>query len=460
MDAWRAYDQRPALKLSTWSTWDFHPNVTVIAVVQQRVRTGDFLLSRREPFTCQAVHGHEAAEQYREWAEEEKNRRKAAVRWAASSSGQPLICLLPTAVTVHSILSLLDFDALMQLRVVSRTFKTLTEQAAVAWLNQRYPAGLRVARRRAEELQAKQLETAGAKGTKVTGRNKRKRSEGADEAGRAPKAPHQHQSEDSSSGLSLSAFSSSLETSVFFAEATAGAVRSHATAVFSASFSSSPLFSPPSSPSTAASYSVADAVWVMQELSWARALSINAKDQLTPTDIRVVAIVCKTDGLEHFCVDGEQWGKHFVSSAAVIHRVSGASRYDVMDIVDLVFSVHGSSAEVRSIRQLRKQRRAKLRRATEQRQRAVMEAMMAALAEANVPAKFRNGDSLFFQSGRVVQWRRGTWRSWPNLREKADESEVRLHAVMGILGTLKCALTGGCDWGGCHGTGLPLPSRL
>jgi hypothetical protein len=72
----------------------------------------------------------------------EAMQRMVTRQWMRSSTGQPLLLHVPSSVIVHSILSFVDFEPLVQLRHVSRSFQPLVESAAVVWMNCTFRAQL------------------------------------------------------------------------------------------------------------------------------------------------------------------------------------------------------------------------------------------------------------------------------------------------------------------------------
>ena len=105
---------------------------------------------------------------------EDAEQARATRRWMRSSTGAPLLLSLPADVLVHSVLVCLDFEPLMDLRSVSRTFQPLVERAAVWWMNRRFPEGLATVQRQQEEQAAKKPKK---KAVKATGKRKRSSEE-------------------------------------------------------------------------------------------------------------------------------------------------------------------------------------------------------------------------------------------------------------------------------------------
>ena len=242
MDAWRAYDQQKR----EGELGDFHPSIFLIEVAGHRLHTYGHASWLRRRFDSRLMS------EYCDWAKDNSNRRRAELKRAASSTGQPLILHLPTALTVHSILSLLDFDTLMQLRVVSLCFKPLVEQAAVAWLNQRFPSDLQILAGRATKEERRREKAQQVKELRI--RRYRQRSDEVEVVSRKRKRP---------------TVTAALDPP------------SEATAVAAASlpFSSSPGRCPST---TAVSCTVGDAVWVMRELCWIRSLPFSVKMRAFP----------------------------------------------------------------------------------------------------------------------------------------------------------------------------------
>ena len=453
VDAWRAYNVKWSQQVGRWATWDFHPSTRLVDVAGhlfQRYGHASRMPRRfhRDGFL------HAKADRYRQWAEEEVARRRAALKWEACSNKQPFLLQLHSAVTLHFILFLLDFETLMLLRVVSHSSKPLFEQAAVLWLNQSYSTGLIVARRKIEEARLRQQ----AEEVKAIGR-KRKRSGDAEGEGEVT-TPRKRESRAVANTASSSAVSATSATSASSADA---AILSHDIATppsLSSSSSSSPTsfltIRSTSSPSTATSYTVADAVWVMRQLNWARSLRFNAKKRPNPFGVEVAAEVCKTEGVDRFAISADTWLKRFGPSAKVDQYGRGATRWDVMDVVDVVFSIHADSAGVREAKRRRTMRSKKLQQAASQRKADEIAATKAALQAANVAAYF--GDESFF-SGRVwFKWhRKSGWYCSHYDRPRWDEDELdydekeeaRLHEVMYQMGLHCKAYKGGCGWGGC-----------
>ena len=111
--------------------------------------------------------------------EEVVHSRAATECWTRSSQAASL-SHLPADVLVYFFLPCLDFEPLMDLRSVSRSFRQLCERAAVWWMNCRFPAGLaaieqqeRAEQRRREAEEADKREKKKRKGTKATGKRKR-----------------------------------------------------------------------------------------------------------------------------------------------------------------------------------------------------------------------------------------------------------------------------------------------
>ena len=268
--------------------------------------------------------------------------RSTVLVWMASSTGQPYLLFLPDAVTVHSVLALLDFETLMQLRVISKSFKSLTEQAAVAWMNQRYPAGLStITRSRKEEAERQRLDALGAQNTKTAARIKRKHFCDPEEREKAWKTPFKCRSEAVVDSAPPSAAFVAVTISAFPAADT-GAATCPTTTFSSPSSMATWLHSFPSTSPSPASYSVADAVWVMREPSWARALPLNAKLRPHSSKVQPLALVLRTEGWWRYCVENEEWVRRFGP------QLKGArqQRCDVMDVLEVAFSVYGNSCNV------------------------------------------------------------------------------------------------------------------
>ena len=104
--------------------------------------------------------------------------RAATDKWKVGrATSTSILLLLPVDVARHSVLSFLDFEQRIDLRVLSHSLRPLLDSAAVAQLNQLHPSGLAtIARQEAEKAQEK-AERARAKAEKEREKGKKRGKE-------------------------------------------------------------------------------------------------------------------------------------------------------------------------------------------------------------------------------------------------------------------------------------------
>ena len=375
------------------------------------------------------------------WALQEIAQRRTAESLKASLTAPPLFALLPHAITLHSILPLFDLEALLLLRALNRSFQSLAEQTACAWMSRRFPAGLRTMTRQLEEA---------TRGRPLVSKGWKRKRPGQDVKVGVVPATSAHRK---SSSLSLASSSSP-----------------------------SPLLLSPPSPSL--SYTITDVVWLMQQKAWARSLiqSTRALNGLQYGDD--VPLICQSHGLSRFPIQTDQWCCRFGSPVPLPGSSGLTRRYSVMTVVDFILATFGSGVKVREeLRQKAKRAqhrrdvKAEAKRLGEERKARLMEAAKTALKEVGLEAKFDTLETphscsfvcegLKFQLewqvdlDRPWRYRGGAPHSIPKGRYPWDEGYERrmrlfkLHIVMVRLG-MECAHGQPgktCGWGGCRGLG-------
>ena len=314
--------------------------------------------------------------------------RRTIRRWMRSSTGAPLLLSVPADVLVHFLLPCLDFEPLMGLRSVSRAFKPLAEKAAVLWCNRRFPEGLVTIRR----LQQAEAEGAAKKpkkkAVKATGKWKR----GSEEA---------------------------------------------QTAVVS---------------SAAATYLLADAVWVRQQLLWARRLDHNQRsNQSYNPRLPPPVGLCKTEALAQYPLQAGTWEEKFPSRERARKRFGG-HWYDMLDCLGLILAVHGHASEVQRLQQKRSAAADRRDEAERARKKERVAAVNSALAAVGLKAVWQQPGRFFDVGGIRLVWatKRRAWRSFRVARYVEDAAaraeEALLHQGMEPVG-LSCAQ--GCWWRQC-----------
>ena len=288
---------------------------------------------------------------------------KAAARWWRGSwpFPAPMLLLLPTAVVHHSILPHLDFEHLMQLRLLSHSLTPVLEAAAITRLSQLCPAGLAtIVRQQAEEAHAV-VEKQRVKTEKEKEKRERRKKKKPEEARQSLKKEDE-QKETKSRKRKWADDSASPPASA----APSASVLSSPAAPFSFSSSSSSTASSCSSGSSSASppasYTVAHCVWAMQQLQWCRRLASNSK--YTPWRPRVnPPVLSKTQFLSRFSVNRfpglrAQWKKHFGSVTRSRWGFRLLTRQPIFDVLDLLLGLHGRDVGGSRESRTRKQKRA------------------------------------------------------------------------------------------------------
>jgi hypothetical protein len=140
--------------------------------------------------------------------------------------------------------------------------------------------------------------------------------------------------------------------------------------------------------------------------------------------------VSKAEAQEHFSLGPAKWAQRF-GPASKARKGTTAPRQPVLDVLDLVLSVHGSSAEAESQQQRRRKKRPT---AGAQREAAAFKAVEAALKAAKISVTFAT-TGLSFKSGRMSwKWTRWDGWQWRYIRLGGQvASEPHLHAVMRVL---------------------------
>ena len=338
------------------------------------------------------------------WVEDEESPRAAVVdqrrpktilRWMIEGSQALLELQHSIPLIVHSVLSLLDIETLMQLRAVSRSFKPLVEQAAVECLNCRFPAGLKVRALLASgqtgtPLSRTQLDGYGVAAVRlINGGSHHVASLGRRRGKRR------------------------------YAE----------------------LSSAHAAPATA-SYSMRDAVWVMQEVQWARWIRQHSINPPAPWTVQPTVLLRRKEALPRYFLTSLVWETRF-------GRMSGRGKdpwqVDVLDILDLVLAIHGSGAAMQKARDSSREREEWIRAASVQRKANALPTARAALEAANLSAEFHSeGKPSFTSCGVRMIWLNAS-AGWIATGGRQDENAGRLHDVMKSLG-MRCRGTGSRCW--------------
>ena len=397
---------------------------------------------RRELSNPQAAVYHEART-----AREERKTASAAVekRWRSGSSGRPLLHLLPDAVIGSAVFPFLEFHAIMDMRAVCSSLKPVCEREAVLWMAAAFPAGLATI---AQQQQAEQ-EGSGSK------KQKAKKQTGTTA----------HSSSSSSSSPSILPFlsspvSSSPSTTTSERVPAAGAQSSASSPSSSSSVSSSS--SPPSSSAAsssssrpralqgppAASFSLADCVWLRRQLD--RAESLRANEEWH----RVVVGSAQRRALALSAAEAAEW--YDVSKAELlsrslrpVNRDSFMPRYSLLSIAAAVLERHGHAA---SFTQHMREKGGRRRVSAKQRERAERRlAVDAALAAEGLQAEWgpERGPEHTWCCQRVeFEWRKDGKGSWVKKPRKywTAQGSPELHRALLALGM---ACHGDCRWGGC-----------
>ena len=335
----------------------------------------------------------------------------ATQRWMRSSAGSPVLLRLPAEVVVHSVLAFLDFEPLMDLRSVSRAFKELVELAAVQWCNRRFSKGPKTMQRQQQaERQRREVEQTdekeqGEKASKVTG--KRKRSSEWVQVSTGPVA-----------------------------------------------FASTSL--PSTSPATTAavcavSYTPADAVWVRQQLLWARRLDHQQREW------RREPLVSKSEALDRFPLNPIDWSRWFGESLLVLDGYEeryGIARSTAMEVVELVLELY--SIDLCRLQTSRAAAAAPVR--TRERPKLVdrASAVEAVAAAAGLTVRWKELGEMVLVGGIPMRWRSGSWEALDWFVNDSREGRIRnshgptarsVHRAMRRAG-FGCG--GRCWWGNCY----------
>jgi hypothetical protein len=342
---------------------------------------------------------------------QEHERKTLMDRWMSSSTGRPLVMQLPSSVIIHSILPFIDFEPLIVLRRVSRSFQPLVESAVVVWMNRTFPTGLALVDSHHSHQNERRKEHGGDEHTmaseKVTGKRKR--------------------------GGQVVACSSSSPSS----------------STSSSSTTSSP------------SYTVVDAMWAYHQLQWCRLLPWNERVELILCASPSRVIIRRGEVCWFYPLTVDDYRRRFGRRLTV----------SLVEVLDLVLSVHGSDTS--RVRRLQREHRAELkwqrwlleekereeRRVAEEAERHErMVVVDRALAEVELEADWTK-DGQQWQWGRVTFRYVPIWQCW---KSKVDdmfscrevtgremEDEIKLHRAMTRDGMLQCG-----EWGACMGQRL------
>ena len=374
----------------------------------------------------------------------ERAQRRAAERWERSTTARPLFALLPHAVLVHSVLPFFDGEVLLLRRAVNRHFRLLAEQAACAWMNRRFPNGLRtMARQREEERQQ-------AAKPRDRFRERTGAQVGSAVALRTP-------SRKGPSSPSTSTFSS------------------HSSAH-------------PSTDLPSLSYTVADVMWLAEQMAWARHVFLSGGRAWTAAFCADLPLICQSEGVDRFPVSSSQWGEHFGTGSS--RSAAFTPRWSIVSVIDLLLSIHGNVAKLREGRRQRTDpRRLRIQGGmaaaalSSRRREEAFDEVTDQLDGEGLKAKFHlpphsSGGSFDCEGIRILfndsdeemayLWLRydGTQRTRhiddrsslpscqhlnPSQKQSQLEGQALLHRVM-IHSGMRCyrATSGrGCGWGGC-----------
>ena len=297
--------------------------------------------------------------------------RRWTAGWPFTTS---LMLLVPTAVARHSILSLLSFEELMELRVLSHELRPLLEAAVVARLGQMCPSGLATIARQEATIVRQERESIeqGVRWQEELARISQQRAEQerllADRRlnffspkrkrldASSPVHAHAAASSIPSSSSSTRPFSSSSSTS-------SPSVSLHASAPLvpplpSAATTPSPS-SPPSSPSAllpVASYTLAHCVWAMQQLQWCRRINYNALKLARRPREPVEPLLCRSHFISRFPLWGP-WRERFGWPSLTGAFGSGTDRRPMVEVLDVLLGEFGRVVEGPERRSRKKKQR-------------------------------------------------------------------------------------------------------
>ena len=324
----------------------------------------------------------------------------ATQHWMCSSTGAPLLLRLPVDVLLHSILALIDFEPLMDLRSVSRSFQPLVERAAVQWCNRRFPEGLATIQRLLQEAGEKaSAKTKAQNESKTTGKRRR-----------------------------------GSETTL----ATASALSSTSSAS--------------SARASSVSYVTADAVWVRQQLNWARKLVYNQEvfarhAALLPPP----PVVSKVDAMAAFPLTAEQWSAAF--QAEQKKQRWGYFRPPVIDVISVALRVYGHVQAMLLLQEKRAAAAAKRQEKAKVKAQEKMRAVDLALAAEGLTAEWKEPGKRLMVGSRTFFWVAGQVGRWCTPFREVQQlvnphglEQRRIHRALSTV-ALQCA--GRCGWGGC-----------
>ena len=348
-------------------------------------------------------------------------------RWRSGSSSRPLLLLLPDTFVDRRVFAFLEFTEIMDLRAVCSTLKPVCECHAVLWMTATFHTALAVI----ERQQAKQEEKDDV--------DDEKREEVTAKVKAASMAPSV-----------LSPSSSSASSSPYLLSRlrlpAAGGRPLPPSSFWAVSSSSSQSSSAWLGRLPAASFSVADCVWLRRQLNRAQWLKANQgwRRYVTLSTRQTPLTVNAVEAADWLGVDRAELQGREVET--VKRYASREERYDMLDVVRVVLEEHGSAA---GFTRHERERRRKRMGGAAQRQRAVRrQAVDAALAAEGLQAEWgpdSDPRQSWFCQQAEFEWRKATWRRKLK-RRSLKQGSPQLHRILVAFG-MRCE--GNCEWGGC-----------
>ena len=224
-------------------------------------------------------------------AEQRRQPEKASAtgkrRRRKGSAARPLLLLQPDSVIGGGVIALLEFTEIMDLRAVCSSLKPVCERQAALWMAETFPDGLRTIRRQLRRKKRKEEKKRKRKEEQDDDDDNERQEDEKVEATAAGSSPSLSSSSSApSSSLSLLLSSSAIRPHPV-SDATNQQLPVAAAEPSASSASSLSFFSPSSSSSSssssavrglpAASFSVADCVWLRRQLDRAQLLTANER---------------------------------------------------------------------------------------------------------------------------------------------------------------------------------------
>ena len=389
-------------------------------------------------------------------AAQQQQSKKAAKkgRRRKGRAARPLLLLQPDSVIGGGVIALLEFTEIMDLRAVCSSLKPVCERQAALWMAATFPAGLATISRqlRGEEGKAEEEDSG----------DEKQKDEKVDAAAAAESSP----SLSCVSSSSCSPLSQPVSSSIRphpVSVAMSQRVPAAAAEPSASSPCSLPFFSPSSSSSSssspavrglpAASFSVADCVWLRRQLD--RAQLLNANEHANGGSRRGARRPAKLINLSLSAEEVAEWYRLSLderdSCRSHQHRYYRYlnRRWNLLDALSIVLKRHGHVASFSQELTERRLRLQRLRSAHEQRRAARRQAVNAALAAEGLQATWLRGKGpkqpWRCQQAEFEWWKNGGWRKTWTLQPQLQGSP-ELHRALRALGM---ACIGKCGWGGC-----------